>query len=257
MSKSRRLRKGSSKAGRPKKAGDRYPSGKLKPPGPNIIVLRRREQGDALGGDHPLDFALARKWITERQHKDAMAYRATFNRAHICGPRLSIGRLSERPASEELRINWSQMSDAEIVAIFDQVFGGEIMPEDAAKRDEQAMGRWRLLNAALAPAEREELFRVCVLGSWPFWMPKRAAGHALGGRDLEKEARLFSALGAVGRAMHPLRRKADAITPVPFRRTRAGRTEAAIRYETPDGEEVEPTSEHGKPFEAAILRRRA
>lgn len=254
----RRNKKGSSKAGRPRKEGDRYPSGKLKPPAPNEALLKRRKAGDAAAGEHPLDFALSQNWITEQMHRDASAYRAAFNVAHIGGPRMSCGSLAEVPPSETLRMNWSQMSDAEIVEIFDKVFSGELGPEDRPKLEAAALERWKRLNAALTTREREELFRVCILGSWPFWMPKKASSHALGVMDMAKEEFLLGGLGAVGRALRPPRPKAAKITPVPFKRARTGRTEVPVRYETEDGLPVTPTStETGAPFEVTILRRRA
>lgn len=252
-----RKRKGSSKAGRPRKTGDRYPSGKLKPAGPNATVAAKRLIGDAQAGEHPLDFALSREWITERQHKDAMSYRAAFNLSHIGGPRLSCGSLAEAPPSEQLRINWSQMTDEEITEIFDRVFSGDVAIEDRPKLEAAALGRWKLLNAALSPSEREELFMVCVLGSWPFWMPKRAGGHALGAKDMLKEQRLFEGLGAVARALRPPRPPGPKITPVPFKRLRTGLSEEPVRYETADGQHVTPESERGAPFSVSILRKRA
>lgn len=250
-------RKGSSKAGRPRKEGERYPSGKLKTAGPNSSVLEKRKIGDVSAGEHPLDFALSQKWITERQHKDAMSYRAAFNFSHIGGPRLSCGSLAEVLPSEQLRMNWSQMSDAEIAEIFDRVFSGEPEPEDKLRLEAAALERWKRLNAALTPAERHELFLVCVLGSWPLWMPKRAAGHAMGAKDVLKVADLTFGLAAVGRALRPPKPQQEKITPVPFRRTRSGRSEEAVRYETEEGIEVTPESEHGRPFEVTILRKRA
>lgn len=253
----RRRSKGSSKAGRPKKAGDRYPSGKLRPPGPNAMVIARRKAGDAEAGEHPLDFALSQQWITERQHRDAMAYRAAFNRAHIAGPRLSSGSLAEVPPTEELRMNWSQMSDEEVVDVFDLVFNVESGPLDREALEAVALERWKRLNVALSPTEREELFMVCVLGSWPFWMPKKAADHALGSKDLLKEQRLHDALGAVSRALRPPKARVDTIVSVPFKRQRAGRGEVVVRYETADGIEVSAESERGVPFEVTVMRKRA
>lgn len=254
----RRKKKGSTAAGRPRKEGDRYPSGKLKPRGPNAMVLAKRRAGDESGGEHPLDFALAREWITERQHRDAMSYRSAFNHAHIGGPRLSSGSLVEVPPSEELRMNWSQLSDEEIAEIFDKVFSAEPAPEDRAKLDAAALERWKRLNAALTASEREEMFMVCVLGSWPFWMPKKAQAYAMGAKDVAKEGSLMSALVAVGRAMRPPKPTGGAtITPVPFKPSRVGRSEQPVRYETEDGREVTPESEHGAPFEVTILRKRA
>lgn len=252
-----RKSKGSSKAGRPRKAGDRYPSGKLKPPAPNAALLERRRAGDASAGEHPLDFALSQHWISEQMHRDAMAYRAAFNVAHIGGPKMSCGSLAEVPPAEALRMNWSQMADAEIVEIFDRVFSGDVQPEDRPKLEAAALERWKRLNAALNTSEREELFRVCILGSWPFWMPKKASSHALGIRDMAKEEFLMGGLGAVGRALRPPKPKRGNITPMPYKRSRTGLTEVGVRYETADGLEVQAQSEHGTPFEVTILRKRA
>jgi len=119
-----------------------------------------------------------------------------------------------------------------------------------------ALAKWKQLNLALSAAEREELFMVCVLGSWPFWMPKRAKDHALGAKDSEKVSDLMLGLSAIGRALRPPKATEARIMPLPFRRTRAGRSEAPVRYVTTDGHEIEPTSQHGVAFEAAILRRR-
>jgi hypothetical protein len=257
MSTAKRKRKGSSKAGRPKKAGARYACGKLKPSGPNATTVERRKAGDASAGEHPMDFALSQQWITERQHRDAMAYRAAFNRAHIGGPRLSLGGLVETPPAEELRMKWAEMSDADIAEIFDKVFSGEPGPEDREVLEAAALERWKRLNIALHPQEREELFLVCVLGSWPFWMPKKAADHALGAKDTLKEQRLRDALGALSRALRPAKPAAAVIAPAPFVRVRKGRAELDVRYETTDGQEVQPESERGVPFAVTILRKRA
>lgn len=254
----RHKRKGSSRAGRPKQKGDRYACGKLKPKGPNATVLAKRQAGDAAAGEHPLDFALSKGWLTERQHKDAMAYRSAFNRAHIGGPRLSLGTLSETPPSEELRETWATMTDAEITAIFDKVFDVDPEALDPEKAEERALARWRLLNAGLSASEREELFRVAVLGSWPFWMPKKAADHALGIKDIVKEQTLLSSLAGVARAMRPPRKSGGRIIPLPDPpMKRADRAEQDVFYETQDGQPITPMSERGRPFEVTILRKRA
>jgi hypothetical protein len=255
-----RKRKGSSKAGRPRKKGERYPSGKLKPQTINEATIAKRAIGDASAGEHPLDFALSKGWVSERQHRDAMAYRATFNRAHGpsgCGPQLALSKLAEVEPSESLKVSWSTMGDAEIVAIFDKVFN--VRPEDLDREraEAAALAAWRLMNAALTSREREELFMVCVLGSWPFWMPKRANDHALGSQDKRKQLALLTGLEAIGKARRTPRRDIGTITPVPFVSSRYGRAEAGVRYETEEGEEIQPRSEHGHPFEVTILRRRA
>lgn len=257
---SKRRKKGSSKAGRPRKDGERYPSGKLKPRPVNETVLAKRAIGDAAAGEHPMDFALSRGWVTEQQHRSAMAYRATFNRAHgpaAGGPKLALSKLAEVEPAEALKVSWAIMTDEEITEIFDRVFS--VRPEDTEREraEAEALERWRVFNAALTPGEREELFMVCVLGSWPFWMPKKASDHPLGAKDLRKQAALLTGLDVVGSKRVAPRRDIGKITPVPFKPTREGRAEALVRYETPDGIEVQPESDRGVPFEVTILRRRA
>lgn len=251
-----RRAKGSSKAGRPRKEGDRYPSGDLRPPPPSAVTIAKRKAGDAEAGEHPMDFALSQGWLTERDHQAAAAYRAAFDRAHIGGPRMSHGGLCEVVPSEELRLNWSQLSDDEITGIFDAVFSVTTGPENPEELQAKALDLWKRLNIALMPDEREELFRVCVLGSWPFWMPKMAAAKELGLKDRQKVATLLNALGAVSRALRPAKAKGDTITSVPYKATRNGRSEAQVRYETQHGEEITPTSKRGVPFEVTMLTRR-
>lgn len=257
MANAKRRRRGSSKAGRPKKGGERFPCGKLKASGPNPTVVAKRRAGDASAGEHPLDFALSNNWITERMHKDAMAYRAAYARTQIGGPQLSLGGLQESPDPETLRTNWSELSDAYIGELFDKVFSAEPLPEVKELQDIQALARWRNLNLALSPEERHELFLVCVVGSWPFWMPKRTNGTALGAKDMLKQEALFRGLGSVGRALRPPKEKGSTVVSAPFRRTRSGRSEVTVRYETEEGVEVGAVSERGAPFEVSVLRRRA
>lgn len=248
-------RRGSSKAGRPRAEGERYPNGRLKPRGPNETVIAKRLAGDASAGEHPLDFALSQKWITERQHKDAMAYRAIYQQAHIGGPRLSLASLAEIPDQEALTMNWSQMSDAEIAEIFDAVFCEDmatVSPEEATAK---AQARWTVLNKHLSPAERQQLFLVSVMGSWPFWMTKAAAQKALGAQDQQRRDALFGAINGVGRTLRPPR-KANTISPVPHEPVRRPAAVVPVRYENQHGEEISPRSKDGRPFEVAVLHRR-
>jgi hypothetical protein len=249
-------RRGSSKAGRPRKGGDRFSCGKLKPAVIGEVVIAKRKAGDAEAGEHPLDFALSNGWITEALHKTAMRYRATYNHAHIGGPRLSLGSLAEVTPSEDLRQNWSQLSDEEITGIWDKVFAIEAGPEDREQIEATALALWHKLNRALTSDEREEMFKVCVLGSWPFWMTRESSGMVLGRQDTDRKRHLFDGLGAVTRATRP-QRPAATITPMPHRPSRKGKSELPIVYETQDGVQVVPTSDRGVPFEAVILRKRA
>lgn len=255
MTKRTSKRRGSSKAGRPRKEGDRYANGRLKPSGPNATVIEKRRAGDAEAGEHPLDFALSQKWITERQHRDAMAYRSIYNGAHIGGPKLSSGSLMEVPPQEALTMNWSQMSDGEITEIFDAVFGDDIPPANPEEAHAQALARWRILNLHLSSAERQQLFLVSVMGSWPFWMTRTAADKALGIQDRERRDALFGAINGVGRALRPPKRPAT-ITPVPHKPSRTAKAEVPVRYEDQFGDAVTPKSMHGRPFEVTIATRR-
>jgi hypothetical protein len=258
--KTKAKRRGSSKAGRPRIEGERYANGRLKPRGPNETVVAKRRAGDAEAGEHPLDFALSQKWINERQHRDAMAYRSAYQYAHIGGPRMSSGSLAEVPESElpplEVLIrNLSQIPDADITAAWDKFFGGG--DEPALQRDDgKAMKTWKLLNLTLTAAERQQIFEVAVLGSWSFWMTRQASDHALGRQDQERKAALMGALGGVARALRPPRPPQARITAVPHRPSRRSATEVPVRYETADGEAVTPQSMHGRPFEVVVTQRR-
>lgn len=258
--KTKKRRVGSSKAGRPRIVGERYANGRLKPRGPNETVVAKRKAGDAEAGEHPLDFALSQKWITERQHRDAMTYRSAYQFAHIGGPRMSSGSLpevpeSELPSLEVLIRNLSQIPDADIAAAWDKFFGGAEEP-DLQPDDSKAMARWKVLNVTLTPAERQQLFQVAVLGSWPFWMPKMASDHALGRQDIERKEALMGALVGVARALRPAKQPKATITPVPHRPSRRAATEVPVRYETADGQQVQPESMHGRPFEVVVTQRR-
>lgn len=258
--KTKAKRRGSSRAGRPRIEGERYANGRLKPRGPNETVVSKRRAGDAEAGEHPLDFALSQKWITERQHRDAMTYRSAYQFAHIGGPRMSTGSLPEVPESElpplEVLIrNLSQIPDADITAAWDKFFGGGEEPA-AQPDDSKALKQWKVLNLTLTQAERQQLFQVAVLGSWPFWMPKLASEHALGRQDVERRDALMGALGGVARALRPPKPPRATIAPVPHRPDRRAATDVPVRYETADGQQVRPESMHGRPFEVVVTQRR-
>lgn len=251
----RSKRRGSSKAGRKRIAGERYANGRLKPRGPNATVIAKRKAGDAEAGEHPLDFALSQKWITERQHRDAMAYRNIYQGAHIGGPRLSSGSLVEVPPKESVTMSWSQMSDEEVSEIWNTVFSDDYDPQrNSEEAHGQALAQWRVLNAHLSPGERQQLFLVSVMGSWPFWMTKAAADQALGAQDVDRREALFGAIHGVGRALRPP--KAPEIISAPHKPVLKPGTEVPVHYENQHGEPIEPRSKRGRPFEVAVVQRR-
>jgi hypothetical protein len=170
-----------------------------------------------------------------------------------------MGGLAEVEPSEALRKSWSELPAADITAIFDRVFSGALVMADSEKRQAAAAEKWKRLNLELRAHEREELFKVCVLGSWPFWMPKLVAGRALGVHEMLQMEALLAGLGKVGRVLRPQRRAPAAeIHELPAQpKGRVGRAEEPVRYITEDGEPASATSEYGRPFEVHILRKRA
>jgi hypothetical protein len=103
--KTRRARARST-AGRPRKEGDRYPSGKLKPPLPNQRVIAERRillggAGDISKAENPLDLMLARGWITEDEHRAGRAYAFLYIKAGIDLPRLKTADLRESGSIEQ------------------------------------------------------------------------------------------------------------------------------------------------------------
>lgn len=171
-----------SAGGRPLKSGDRYPSGKLKPqpPGPNERVLEHRRalmgDGDLAKATNPMDFALARGWITEDHHKVAARYLQAYAGARIDAPRCGVASLPEAQlGSDANAANWSAMADEDIARIFDAALtAGGYGPNEGSP---EAMKLWKRLNRAMSGPEQAEVFRVVVQDSWPQWVIQRSAGH--------------------------------------------------------------------------------
>lgn len=149
-----RHRKGSSKSGRPRQPGNRYPSGKLKPPEPNAVVVALRranlpgDRADLTKAENAIDLALARGWLTEDQTRAAWAYHQLHRKAGNELPTLKIQNLDK------------------IAKAFDPSLGSG-----------GAADLCRDLHASMTADERAMLFEVCVLLSWPQWVVQRCAGH--------------------------------------------------------------------------------
>ena len=196
--------------GRPRQDGDRYPGGRLKPPKPNARVVADREalmgsSVDLAKADDPLDFALAKGWISERLHKAGRGFQQAFEQSRIGAPGLDRGGPVEIDLSLVVsRGSWSEMPDAEVAAVFDRVFSAS--PTGAREeRERKALERWKAINAVLGPLERGELFLVCVQASWPFWMLNEAQGHPVSAKWAEKRAALMRGLEQVAAAFKALR----------------------------------------------------
>lgn len=88
------------KNGRPRKAGDRYPSGKLKPdvkPNSRVVAMRRALLGakdgeavDLTKAENPMDLALERGWMTERRHRAGQLFANLYRGIRL--PTLKVSR---------------------------------------------------------------------------------------------------------------------------------------------------------------------
>lgn len=154
--------------GRPRKEGDRYPCGKLKPDtGPNLRVVELRQL--MLGNDkatgyklaaaeNPLDLAVARGWLTEAHRDTINAYRTLYT---IAGPSWAASVLKfkvadlNRSGGGALAIN----SPATIARY-------------ALTGSPRARDDLRSVWAQLRPyaARQEALNAVALRSEWPAWM---------------------------------------------------------------------------------------
>lgn len=249
-------RKGSSKAGRPRKGGDRYACGKLKPEAPNQQLMAVRasmlgvqvgKDGRALGyqnASNPLDLALARGWLTEPRHKAGVAYAAAYARSKMGAPGLDAGGLAQGDPSASLgrdvRDSFSTMTDEEISAIFDRVFN-RAANEGGDDRQAQAFLRWKMLNQVLTPAERNEAQMTCIYGDWPQWIMQRVAGRF----STSWEARfdlLVVALDKIAKALRPARKPAPDIPDAPAPSPEPREPKATTAKAAPGGKRIDRTA---------------
>ncbi len=170
----RTKRRGSSKAGRPRKSAPRYPSGKLKPMKPNQILMDRRAEiaPDPTMSTAPMDCALANGWISRADHATGTWYAETHRR---CGFRVgSVTASSSQEVelmSEVSKLSFSEMSDEMIIGAWENAM--ERSNRSAPAGDGAKLSTWSAVNAALTEAQRREVYLVCVLESWPFWLTSR------------------------------------------------------------------------------------
>lgn len=273
------------RAGRPQKAGDRYACGKLKPQtvAPNERVERERRAlvgdsgADIATASDPLDFALARGFLSVPRHRAATSFAEAYERAKLGAPSLDQGGPQEASTTVEAYIErhhprprnqWDMMNAADVARVFDAVFnvyGGS--PEEA---ELVAMVRWKAVMSPLTPEEQSELMAVCVRRSWPQWSIIKASGREVPEVWDRKRRMLEVGLDKVTAALRELaaakrgERKppedgpAASVTqlelePVPA----AGRKVIErLNFVDEDGEPLQPVSEHGRPFEVERRVRR-
>lgn len=188
----------SNKNGRPRKTGDRYPSGKLKPnvkPNSRVVAMRRAllgakdgENVDLTKTEHPLDLALARGWLTQERYDAAQLFIRLYR-----GIRFPVMAVSRDPSdlgvlSKEDRaligekMNWANMPSADVNRLFDAVVMAA-RPASTAPRQADPLpvvpGQLREIWAVLKPEQARELFSVAILGHWPQWVIWQARGEVV------------------------------------------------------------------------------
>lgn len=244
---SRALPRGSSKAGRKKLPGARYPNGRLKPPGPNQIVVdgRRAMLGDdkldISAASDPLDFAHAKGWLTDQEHQAARALGRLFRQCGFGAPRMNPAGLHEvQPSLQIDARSFSVMADDEITTIWDAVFRDDPIPGE--DRSAIATSLWQKIMGAMPKAVQAEVFSVCIASSWPHWMIDQARGIELGRSRIDRKERLMAGLALARSVTRRERKKAEPAQPIvvaepePARRGRM--VEERFTYVTAAGETV-------------------
>ncbi len=236
--------------GRPKKQGDRFPNGRLKPPGPNerVVAMRKAICDDVTMATCPLDAAFARGWISQAEHGAGKAFIALHSGAGFKGPGYSGQRDTSLPTGsadeladnwrgmstgQVLSIKWATLSSKEIVAIWDSALrdlGRYADPESAEQFAADANRKWRLVNHQLTAAQRNAVDAFCIREIWPQWMTERLAGKD-SGRWGDQRNMLIEGLRVIG---HTLRKpKSSAVvdvvqSPEPASERRVRRVERTV-----------------------------
>lgn len=199
------------KNGRPRKSGDRYPSGKLKPAKPNsrVIEMRRALLGakdgdtvDLTKTEHPLDLALARGWLSQERYDAAQLFIRLYRGIRFPVMAISrdpsdLGSLSkdDRAVVAE-KLNWANMPSADVNRLFDAVVMSARSTPAAPRPAEplpQVPAQLREIWAALKPEQARELFSVAILGHWPQWAIQRARGEVLESAPYRRRRKLLEA----------------------------------------------------------------
>lgn len=168
-----------SRGGRPRKEGERYPSGDLKPQGPNPIVVEHRKAlcDDITKATCPIDVMLANRWISMDDHRNAVRYRRDHDQARLQGPNVPVQKDQSVAQGADARdLRFTNLTHKEIADIWDSAMrpsrGG---PSDQGQKE--AMRRWVAAGDALTQEQRDELHNVVLLDSWPQWVLQRRAGR--------------------------------------------------------------------------------
>lgn len=201
-----------SRGGRPRKAGERYESGDLKPRGANERSLEIRQ---AFGMDKlnqrmvPLDVAHKNGWLSDADYLTGIRFANLHQAAGFARTGSAMGSTLEVevPTVVSLSVSlhaksfFAGLPHAELTALWDRVFDrGERDPVKANDAAVEAMDQWKKACRAMTLQERAEVTDVCIHDSWPQWIIQRTAGHE--GTSWErKRDLLISGLGKVRKAL--------------------------------------------------------
>lgn len=206
--------------GRPRQEGERYANGRLKPPGPNQLMVARRKAicDDVTMATCPMDAAYARGWISQAEHAAGRAFISIHMRAGFQGPGLSAQRDTSLPtgSSDQLRSNWREMSTGqvlaikwstlspkEIAAIWDSALrdlGRAADPTKAEAFAADANRKWRSINASMTTLQRLRVDDFCIRETWPRWFFDRVNGNMRGHFEDERST-LIEGLRVIARAL--------------------------------------------------------
>lgn len=224
----RKAQKSGSKGGRPRADGARYPSGKLRPAGPNPEVLARRALicADPTMATTPLDAAYANGWLTQAQYGAGKAYIAaraaaqqTFQFSAAPNRRITATDNSiQTGAADEMRqdwsgmttnqvlaVRWNELTSKEIAVVWDSAMrdvGRYVEPSKANEFAGRALDRWKALAAAMTSFERMAVDAFCLFEEWPLWLSDKIGKREVA-RGMDRRELLVSGLKALQHALRP------------------------------------------------------
>lgn len=200
-----------SNGGRPRQEGERYACGKLRRPEPNPIVLAHRQAlcDDPTLATNPLDVMLANRWITEDQHRTACRFREDRQRVDFGSPNVPTAKDLSAPEGVDARgMNFSQMPNADVAAIWDSAMGRCGLPQDESEEaDRRVWRRYKDACLSMTRAELMEVEAVVIHDSWPQWVIQRRAKR-FGTTWERKRDLLISGLNAMMEAVYDRKARA-------------------------------------------------
>jgi hypothetical protein len=180
--------------GRKRKAGPRFPGGKLKPtaeqriargPNPKVLAERRallgRPDADAKTlrrAENPLDCMAERGWIPADLARFGHAYAELHRRAGLKQARTTLIADERRDGAGLAAVALSSLTPDELARVWDAAMSRLSAEPADADGDAEAAARLKALWRALGFAACTELHSVCLAGSWPMWAMQKVCGRA-------------------------------------------------------------------------------